>query len=101
MAAKSQYYIRDGVRRAVAARKAGWTSLPAQIVAAGQPDRFFRIELDQLHSPKKLILRDSRYIRDTEYRTIVLKTEPPPIEVAPLGESGQSASIPLSQVILR
>jgi hypothetical protein len=101
MAAQPQYYIREGVRRAVAARDAGWTSLLAQVVVAGQADQVLRVQLNQLHSPKKLILRDSRYIRDTEYRTTVLKTEPPPIEVAPLGESGQSAAIPLAQVVLR
>jgi len=101
MATKPQYYIREGVRRAVAAREAGLASVPAQIVVSGQQDRFAWLDLDQLHSPKKLILRNARYIRDTEYRTSVLKSEPPPIEVAPLGEQGQSASVPLSQVILR
>ena len=38
-----------------------------------------------LHSPKREVLRDYRYLRNTEYRTRVLRTEPPPITVAALG----------------
>src|SRR5437868_11711738 len=98
---KPQYYICEGVRRAVAARETGRANIPAQVVTAGKPDQFTRLDLDQLHSPKRFVLRNARYIRDTEYRTTVLKTEPPPIEVAPLGEPGQSSSVPLLQVVLR
>jgi len=45
-------------------------------------------------------LRDSRYIRNTEYPTLVLGTQPPPIDVEPLGLSGQTRSVPLVQVRL-
>jgi hypothetical protein len=95
-----QYYIRQGVRRAVAAREAGWSDLPAQLVETGKPDVFFRVALSELHSPKRRVARDYRYIRDSEYPTQVLKTEPPPIEIEPLGASGQTSSIPLAQVTL-
>jgi hypothetical protein len=82
---KPQYFIRAGVRRSVAAREVGLPDIPAKIVINGQPDTFTRLTLDQLHSPKTSILRDARYIRNTEYRTMVQKTEPPAIEVEPLG----------------
>ncbi len=98
---KPQYYIREGVRRAVAARAAGLRDIPAKIVILGRADVFTRLDLDQLHSPKPAILRDYRYIRDIEYRTVVLRTEPPAIEVEPLGTPGQSGSVPLHQVVIQ
>jgi len=95
-----QYYIRQGVRRAVAAREAGLSEIPARLVEAGKPDVLLRVMLTQLHSPKRQIARDYRYIRNTEYPTQVLRTEPPPIEIEPLGAPGQSSSIALTQVLL-
>jgi hypothetical protein len=96
-----QYYIKEGVRRSVAAREAGLPDIPARIIESGKPDVLTRLLLDQLHSPKPVILRDYRYVRGVEYPTLVLKTEPPPIDVELLGTPGQGASVPLSQVILR
>jgi hypothetical protein len=98
---RPQYYILEGVRRALAARDAGLLDIPAQIQIQGQSDVWTRVDLDQLHSPKRFILRDFRYIRDTEYRTAVLKTQPPAILLEPLGSPGQTGSVPLSQVIVR
>jgi hypothetical protein len=98
---KTLFYIKEGVRRAVAAREAGLSSIPARIIELGKPDVDTRVLLDQLYSPKRVIPRDYRYIRDTEYPTLVLKTEPPPLDIEPLGAPGQAASIPLAQVILR
>ena len=98
---KPPYYIKEGVRRSVAAREAGRRDIPARIVELGKPDVHTRILLDQLYSPKHVILRDYRYIRDTEYPTLVLGTEPPPIDVEPLGAPNQGASIPLAQVVLK
>jgi hypothetical protein len=64
---KPQYYIKEGVRRAVAALAAGRCDIAAKIILTGQQvDLLTRLDLDQLHSPKTYILRDSRYIRDTE-----------------------------------
>ena len=96
----AQYYIKEGVRRAVAAREAGRKDIRAKIIEDGKPDVFTRIPLDQLHSPKPMVLRDHRYIRNTEYPTLVLGTEPPAIGVEVLGAPRQSRAIPLSQVLL-
>ena len=96
-----QYYIKQGVRRSVAAREAGLIDMPATIVEDGKADVLTRILLDQLHSPKREILRDYRYIRNTEYPTRVLKTQPPPIIVEPLGLPRQGSSIPISRVVLK
>jgi hypothetical protein len=96
-----QYFIQSGVRRAVAAREAGRDDIPALIVEAGRPDVLARVRLDQLHSPKVAIDRDHRYLRNCEYPTRVLGTQPPPIEVEQLGLPHQGPSVPLSQVILR
>jgi len=96
-----QYYIYQGVRRSVAARDAGLSDIPAIIVEDGKADLLTRISLHQLHSPKHEILRDYRYIRNTEYPTLVLKTEPPPIIVEPSGARGQGPVIPISQVVLK
>lgn len=74
--------------------------IPAFIVEQGKPDIRTKISLAQLYSPKHEIPRDYRYIRYTEYPTLVLKTEPPPILVERLGLQGQSPSVPLAQVTL-
>jgi hypothetical protein len=95
-----QYYIQTGVRRCVAAREAGLTDIPAIIYEPGKLPVPTRLLLSQLHSPKFSVVRDLRYIRNTEYPTLVLKTEPPPIEVEPLGLPAQGRSIPVLQVTL-
>jgi hypothetical protein len=95
-----QYYIQAGVRRAVAALRAGRVDIPAIIDPGGQPGIRTRVRLDQLHSPKTSIPRDHRYIVDVESKTAVLRTEPPAIELEPLGAPGQTASVPLAQVVL-
>jgi hypothetical protein len=79
-ASTPQFYILEGVRRAVAAREEGWIDVPALVVEPGKADVLTRLKVDQLHSPKPIILRDYRYIRHTEYPTRVLKTQPPAID---------------------
>jgi hypothetical protein len=96
-----QYYVEAGVRRCVAFREAGRADIAAIIQEPGTPPVQTRIPLDQLHSPKQIVVRDFRFVRFTEYPTMVLKTEPPPIHVQPLGLPGQSQAIPLAQVVLR
>jgi hypothetical protein len=96
-----QYYIASGVRRCLAAREAHLPDIPAIIYEPGKPPVRTRIPLDQLFSPKPVIQRDYRYIRNTEYPTQVLQTEPPPIEVEPLGLPNQGQEVPLSQVVLQ
>lgn len=97
---QQQFFIMDGVRRAVAAREEGLIDIAARIIESGSSDLLTRLRLDQLHSPKDRILRDYRYIKGTEYPTRVLKTEPPPIAVERLGLPGQGPSIPLQHVAL-
>jgi hypothetical protein len=87
------YVIMAGVRRGVAALRAGKFDIPAVVHNPGQPDVLTRLALADLLSPKDVVARDMRYIRDTEYPTTVLGTEPPPIEVQPLGVSGQPRSL--------
>ena len=96
-----QYYVKQGVRRCVAAREEGLIDIPAIIVEEGKPDVQTRLRLNQLHSPKHEVVRDYRYIRNTEYPTRVLKTEPPPIIVELLGLPRQGSSVPISQVALK
>ncbi len=100
MPSDPQYYIQAGVRRCVAALTAGLVDIPAWVYVDGQPPVLTRVRLDQLHSPKTQVDRNSRYIMHTEYPTCVLRTTPPPIEVQPLGSPRQTASIPLAQVRL-
>ena|SRR5260370_5753378 len=95
-----QFFIQQGVRRSVAAREAGLPDIPAIIFEPGKSPRQQRIALSDLHSPKLSIPRDFRYIRGCEYPTMVLKTEPPPIEVETLGLPGQKKTVPLPQVAL-
>ena len=95
-----QYFIEQGVRRCVAAREAGLSDIPAIIYEPGKPPAKARIPLDQLHSPKTSVPRDARYIRYAEYPTLVLRTEPPPIHVQPLGLPRQPKSVPLRRVAL-
>jgi hypothetical protein len=96
----SLYYIKEGVRRSVAAREAGLTDIPAIIVEQGKADVQTRISLVQLYSPKSTVPRDYRYIRYSEYPTLVLKTEPPPVIVELLGLPGQAPSVPIFHVTL-
>jgi hypothetical protein len=101
-AATTYYYILEGVRRSVAAREAGKTDILARVEERGKPDVFRRIALALLYSRKAEIMRDYRYIRDTEYPTLVLKTELPPISVEPLGLPGQDPNpTPLLRVALK
>ncbi len=95
------YRIREGVRRCVAALAAGKTDIPAVVIVPGRPDQPIRLRLDQLFSPKSEVPRDPRYIRDVEYPTAVLGTEPPAIAVSPiLSLRRQQLLTPVAQVKL-
>lgn len=93
------YYIASGVRRAVAAREVGHSDIAANIVEPGKADVLVRIALEQLHSPKAIILRDLRYIQ-VEVATRAGKRITP-IEVQPLGLLGQLPTVKLSLVQFR
>ena len=56
-AALSQYYIADGVHRAVAARENGLARVAAKLVIQGQPDQLIYVNPNQLRSPKASISR--------------------------------------------
>jgi len=57
------YYISAGVRRTLVARELGWADIPARIIESGRPDRFERLPLGSLYSPKPVVARDWRYLR--------------------------------------
>jgi hypothetical protein len=98
-----QYYIADGVHRAVAARENGLVLLPARLVVQGQPDQMIYVSPNQLHSPRRLISRIVTARRnypalEAALGTLAGRAAIPPIEVQPLGGPGQTASVPLGQV---
>ncbi len=98
-APRPQYYIAGGVRRSVAAREMGHSDIAAKIVEPGKSDVLTRIGLDQLHSPRPSVLRDGRYLQvelATRVNAIVV-----PIEVQPLGLSGQVPTTKLADVQLQ
>jgi hypothetical protein len=98
-----QYYIADGVHRAVAARENGLRLIPARLVIQGQPDQLIYVRPDQLHSPKASISRTVTSRRnypelEAAMATPAGRAKVPPLEVQPLGTPGQTASVPLAQV---
>ena len=98
-----QYYIVDGVHRAVAARENGLRLIAARLVIQGQPDQLIYLSQDQLHSPKASISRTVTSRRNYPALEAAMATPGgraviPPIEVQPLGASGQTSSVPLAQV---
>lgn len=101
--AVSQYYIADGVHRAVAARENGLPTIRARLVIQGQPDQFIDVSPDQLHSPRRSISRTVTARRnypalEAGMATPTGRVAIPPIEVQPLGVAGQTSSVPLAQV---
>jgi hypothetical protein len=98
-----QYYIADGVHRAVAARENHLPLIPARLVVQGQPDTIVYVRLDQLHSPKRAISRTVTARRnypalEAAMAIVAGRAAIPPIEIQPLGAPGQTASVPLAQV---
>src|SRR5215471_4026852 len=76
------YRINASVRRCVAAIRVGRADIPAKIFVPGRPPVSCRLPFDDLYSPKPSVARDARYVTDTEYKTAVLGTDPPEIEVS-------------------
>jgi hypothetical protein len=103
-AASADYYIEDGVHRAVAARECGLKVIPAVLFEPGQPSRTVYVPLDQLHSPKMSISRsDPRHnypALEAAMSTPLGRSKIPPISIQRLGARGQTGSIPLSQVAI-
>ena len=102
-ATKPQYYIADGVHRAVAARENGIRLLPARLVIQGQPDQSIYVSPDQLHSPKasisgRVTSRRNYPALEAAMATPAGRAAIPPTEAQLLGAPGQTASVPLAQV---
>jgi hypothetical protein len=97
-----EYFIEEGVRRAVAAREAGVTKIFAVVHEPGHPPKKMAVNIDALHSPKAAIsASDPRYLKAAQgMQTALARAGVPPIDVQLLGEPGQPRSIPLSQVRL-
>jgi hypothetical protein len=97
-----QYYIENGVRRAVAARESGVAHIAAVLYESGKTPQLITVDLDVLHSPKTSISQsDRRYIRALKgMPTAQTRARVPPIDIQPLGEKGQKASVPLAKVAL-
>ena len=98
-----QYYIADGVHRAVAARENALPLIPARLVIQGKPDQLIYVSPDQLHSPKASISRTVTSRRNYPALEAAMATSAgraavQPIEVQPLGAPGQTACVPLAQV---
>jgi RHS repeat-associated protein len=88
-----QYFIEDGVRRAVAARERGSPTVPAIIHEPGKPPVTADIPLSQLNSPKPIVPRDQRMVN-----TLMQPGPPPPISVSPM--PGPVPTVPLADVKL-
>jgi hypothetical protein len=97
-----QYYISNGVRRAVAAREAGIKVIPAILKEPGKPDKVIYVLPDQLHSPKSSVsASDPRYRRiEKGMATPAGRARMPPVEIEALGNPGQAGSLPLRDVKL-
>lgn len=97
-----QYFIEDGVHRAVAGRENGLKTIPAILYEPGQAPRRVYVRLDQLHSPKPAVSRsDPRHkfpALEAAMATAVGRSKILPIAIQPLGVPGQPRSVPLSQV---
>jgi len=89
-----RFYIHSGVRRALASLKWGRKTIPAFILREGAKPAFRpRLRLDSLHSPKRVLTMDDRFVR-------IVPPIRTPIEVEPLGVRGQGYSVPLARVRL-
>jgi hypothetical protein len=97
-----QYYIENGVRRAVAARESGVQTIAAYLYDAGKKPQLIAVDLDDLHSPKSSISQsDRRYVRALKgMGSAQARAKVPPIDVQPLGDKGQKSTVPLAQVAL-
>lgn len=100
--AEPQYYIREGVRRAVAARETGVSVLSAWLEVEGRRDQIIEVSLDQLHSPREAVsITEQRYLNVLRgMRTPLDRKKLPLIVVEPLGTRRQTGSVPLAQVRL-
>lgn len=99
-----QFYIENGVFRAVAARENGLPMIQAVLYESGLSPRMIWVKLDQLHSPRASISRSNKRHNypalEAAMGTAQGRAKMPPIDIQPLGSPGQSASVPLAQVVI-
>jgi hypothetical protein len=99
-----QFFIENGVHRAVAARENLLPMIPAILYEPGVAPRPIWVRLDELYSPRRTISRsDPRHnypALEQAMGTAQGRSRMPPIEVQPLGAPGQPSSVPLSQVTI-
>lgn len=97
-----QFFIENGVHRAVAARENGLRVLPAVLYEPGAGPRAVWVRVDQLHSPRRSVSRsDPRHnypALEQAMGTPQGRSRMPPIDVQPLAAPGQPSSVPLAQV---
>jgi len=99
-----EYYILNGVHRAVAARENGLRVILATLFVDGLSPQLITVPLDQLHSPKSTISRSDPHRNyssvEKAMSSAIGRSRIPAIEIEPLGSPGQSGSVPLAQVVL-
>jgi hypothetical protein len=99
-----EFFIENGVHRAIAARENGLLLIPAVLYESGAAPRTIWVRLDQLHSPRRSISRsDPRHNYPALEQAMGSpqgRSRMPPIEVQPLGAPGQPSSVPLAQVVI-
>ena len=97
-----QFYIVEGVRRAVAARELGLPTLPATLERPGHPDHDFDVPLDRLHagrdSPPRM---EPRFLRvDYGLQDPAQRPSLPRIILVPLANASGGYTVPLQSVRL-
>ena len=99
------YYIESGVHRAVAAREAGLTELPARLYVPNSPVLELDVSLASLRSKRRTITRRITRRRDLPglIRAMadpVTREKVPRIELQRFGEFAQPKTIPLADVVI-
>jgi len=98
------FYIEDGVHRAVAARENGLRAIMVILYEPGQPPRQMLVTLDCLYSPRTSISRSDRRHNfpalELAMGTVAGRMRMPAIGIQPLGIAGQTASVPLARVTI-
>lgn len=88
----SNFFILNGVRRALASLDAGLKTVPAIIYREGRsPELRPRLRLANLFSPKDTVICNQRFLQ-------IIPPIHEPIAVELLGARGQTRSVPLSRV---
>jgi len=101
--AEPQFYIQDGVHRAVALHELGVRIIPGSVQELGKADVQVYAKPEQLHSPRQTVSRTPNGRHDLVAMLVWLSTavgrnRMPDLILEPLGAPGQTFSVPLAQV---